>query len=59
MLLSPGMIFTIEPMINTGTADIFVDAKNECTVYTKDGGQSAQWENTILITEKGPEVLTY
>ncbi len=59
MVLAPGMIFTVEPMINTGKADIYVDAENEWTVYTRDGGQSAQWENTILITENGPEVLTY
>jgi len=59
MLLVPGMILTIEPMINAGKRDIFVDAANEWTVYTNDGSLSAQWEHTILITEKGPEILTY
>lgn len=59
MLLVPGMIITIEPMINAGKRDIFVDAANEWTVYTQDGSLSAQWEHTILITEKGPEILTY
>lgn len=59
MLLVPGMIFTIEPMINAGRKDVFVDAANDWTVYTQDGGLSAQWEHTILITEDGPEILTY
>lgn len=59
MVLVPGMIFTIEPMINTGRRDVFVDAANDWTVYTQDGGLSAQWEHTILITENGPEILTY
>ena len=35
MLMVPGMIFTIEPMINMGKADIFVDAENDWTVYTR------------------------
>ena len=59
MLLVPGMIITIEPMINAGKRDIFVDAANEWTVYTNDRSLSAQWEHTILITENGPEILTY
>ena len=59
MLLVPGMIFTIEPMINTGKREVYVDAGNDCTVYTQDGGMSAQWEYTVLITETGNEVLTY
>ncbi len=59
MLLVPGMIITIEPMINAGKKDIFVDAANEWTVYTQDGSLSAQWEHTILITEGKPEILTY
>ena len=53
------MIFTIEPMINMGRKGVFVDAANDWTVYTDDGSLSAQWEHTILITENGPEVLTY
>ena len=59
MLLVPGMIFTIEPMINMGSYEIFIDEENDWTVYTADGSASAQWENTILITEEGPEILTY
>lgn len=59
MLLVPGMIFTIEPMINLGDYEIFIDEENDWTVYTADGSASAQWENTILITEEGPEILTY
>lgn len=59
MLLVPGMIFTIEPMINTGKRDVYVDAANDWTVYTQDGGMSAQWEHTVLITENGNEILTY
>lgn len=58
MLLVPGMIFTIEPMINVGTEKFFVDEKNGWTIYTKDGSMSAQWEYTILVTETGAEVLT-
>lgn len=59
MLLVPGMIITIEPMINAGRRDVFVDAANDWTVYTQDGSLSAQWEHTIMITEKGPEIMTY
>jgi methionyl aminopeptidase len=59
MLLVPGMIFTIEPMINTGRPEVYVDEANDWTVYTEDGGQSAQWEHTVLITETGAEILTY
>lgn len=59
MVLVPGMIITIEPMINAGRKDVFVDAANDWTVYTQDGSLSAQWEHTIMITENGPEILTY
>jgi methionyl aminopeptidase len=59
MLLVPGMVFTIEPMINMGTADIFVDEANDWTIYTDDGMPSAQWEITVLVTETGHEVLVY
>ena len=58
-LLVPGMIFTIEPMINAGTAKVKVNEANGWTVSTKDGKDSAQWEYTVLITEDGPEILTY
>ncbi|MCC0659392.1 methionyl aminopeptidase [Clostridioides sp. ZZV14-6154] len=58
MLLVPGMIFTIEPMVNEGTHEIFVDEENDWTIYTKDGKLSAQWECMILVTETGTEILT-
>ena len=58
MLLVPGMMFTIEPMINEGSADFFVDEDNDWTVYTEDDGLSAQIEYMVLITEDGHEVLT-
>ena len=58
MLLVPGMIFTIEPMINEGSPDFFVDEDNGWTVYTEDDGLSAQVEYMVLITEDGCEVLT-
>ena len=58
MLLVPGMMFTIEPMINEGSPDFFVDEDNDWTVYTEDDGLSAQIEYMVLITEDGCEVLT-
>lgn len=59
MLLAPGMIFTIEPMVNMGKVDIFTDKKNKWEVYTKDGLPSAQWEIMVLVTEDGSEVLCW
>lgn len=56
-LLVPGMVFTIEPMVNEGRADIFIDEANNWTVYTEDGGYSAQWEVTVAITDDGYEIL--
>lgn len=58
MILVPGMIFTIEPMINEGSPDFFIDMDNGWTVYTEDDGLSAQIEYMVLITETGAEVLT-
>ena len=55
--LLPGMIFTIEPMINEGKAQIKLKPDN-WTVVTKDHKLSAQWEHTVLVTETGYEVLT-
>ncbi len=57
VLMVPGMIFTIEPMINEGTHELFIDADNGWTSYTDDGRLSAQWENMILVTEDGYEIL--
>ncbi len=59
MLMVPGMIFTIEPMINMGKADVFVDEENGWTIYTKDGSVSAQWEIQVLVTEGGYEIISY
>ena len=56
-ILAPGMVFTIEPMINEGRAEIFIDESNEWTVYTEDGSYSAQWEVTVAVTENGYEIL--
>ena len=59
MLLVPGMVFTIEPMVNAGEEDFFQDAENGWTIYTEDGSLSAQWEYTVAITEEGVEVITH
>ena len=58
MVLVPGMMFTIEPMINEGSPDFFIDEDNGWTVYTEDDGLSAQIEYMVLVTENGVEVLT-
>ena len=57
-LIIPGMTFTIEPMINMGKKEIFIE-DNDWTVVAKDLKPSAQWEHQILITETGNEILTY
>lgn len=59
MLMVPGMIFTIEPMINMGKVNIYTDPKNDWEVYTKDHMPSAQWEIMVLVTEDGHEVLSW
>jgi methionyl aminopeptidase len=59
MLLVPGLVFTIEPMINMGKSDIVTDTSDDWTIYTADGKPSAQWEKTVLVTEAGHEVLAY
>ncbi|WP_026491046.1 MULTISPECIES: methionyl aminopeptidase [unclassified Butyrivibrio] len=59
MIMVPGMVFTIEPMINMGEDKIFVDADNDWTVYTEDGSPSAQWEVEVLVTETGCEILCW
>ena len=55
--LVPGMIFTIEPMINAGKRDI-KELGDGWTIVTKDHSLSAQWEHTVVVTETGYEVLT-
>ena len=61
MLLVPGMVFTIEPMINMGSYKVFIDADDpyEWEVISEDELPSAQWEHTLLMTEHGVEILTY
>ena len=61
--LVPGMIFTIEPMINMGKREIKEGRKGKgpydgWTIVTKDRSLSAQWEHTVLVTETGYEILT-
>ena len=55
--LVPGMIFTIEPMVNAGRRDIR-ELGDGWTIVTKDRSLSAQWEHTVLVTDTGYEVLT-
>ena len=59
MLLVPGMVFTIEPMINMGRYEVYIDSDDGWTVLTDDGLPSAQWEHTFVMTEQGLEILTY
>ena len=56
--MKPGMIFTIEPMINVGKAEACVDEKDGWTARTVDNQLSAQYEHTVLVTDSGVEVLT-
>jgi len=55
--LLPGMTFTIEPMINAGRAAVS-ELGDGWTIVTRDRSLSAQWEHTVLVTERGYEVLT-
>ena len=57
--LHPGMCFTVEPMINVGTHLTELDKRDGWTVRSKDRKLSAQFEHTVLMTETGPEILTY
>ena len=59
MLLVPGMVFTIEPMINMGTWEVFVDEEDDWTIVTEDELPSAQWEHTFVMTAHGLEILTH
>ena len=59
MLMVPGMMFTIEPMVNMGKPDVFVDADDDWTVYTEDGKPCVQWEIQVLVTEDGYEIIAY
>ncbi len=57
MVLKPGMLFTIEPMINAGRAAT-IELDDGWTVETRDGSLSAQWEHMVVVTDSGYEVLT-
>ncbi len=61
MLLVPGMVFTIEPMVNMGSWKVFTDADDPYgwEVISYDEKPSAQWEHTFLMTEEGVEILTW
>jgi methionyl aminopeptidase len=56
--LVPGMVIAIEPMIIQGGKDVIFDERDGYTVLSSDGGLAAHMEHTVLITKKGPEVLT-
>ena len=56
-VMRPGMTFTIEPMLNEGGREVF-QREDGWTIETVDGRRSAQWEDTVLITESGVELLT-
>lgn len=57
-VMTPGMTFTVEPMINAGTPKTVLSTIDGWTVRTADGALSAQWEHTVLVTESGVEILT-
>jgi methionyl aminopeptidase len=59
MIMVPGMIFTIEPMVNMGKEDIYISDDDGWTVYTEDGLPSAQWEIQVLVTDDGYEIIAY
>ena len=59
MLMVPGLVFTIEPMINMGSCEFRTDEEDGWTVYTEDGKPSAQWEIQVAVTDDGYEILSY
>ena len=59
VIMEPGMMFTIEPMVNMGSDEVYTDEEDDWTVRTEDGMPSAQWEVTVLVTEDGCEVLVW
>jgi methionyl aminopeptidase len=58
MLLVPGMVFTIEPMVNMGTYRVYIAEEDGWTVITDDELPSAQWEHTFVMREDGLEILS-
>ena len=59
MVMAPGLMFTIEPMINAGMAGVYTDKRNGWEVHTEDGKDSAQWEVQVLVTEDGCEIISW
>ena len=59
ILFVPGMVFTIEPMVNMGKRYVFQDISDGWTIYTADHSLSAQWEYTVVMTEEGLEIIAY
>ena len=59
VIMEPGMMFTIEPMVNMGSDEVYTDEEDDWTVRTEDGLPSAQWEVTVLVTEDGCEVICW
>ena len=57
MILVPGMVFTIEPMVNMGSRQVYLDDNDGWTIYTADESLSAQWEYTVLMTNEGLEII--
>lgn len=58
-VLVPGMCFTIEPMVNAGAPDIWIDRSDGWVVRTTDGSDSAQWEVQLVVTDEGYELLSW
>ena len=56
--LFTGLTIAVEPMITLGSEEVFTDADDDWTVYTEDGSLAAHFEHTILVTDKGAEILT-
>ena len=59
MVLVPGLVFTIEPMVNAGKQEIDMSDPNGWTVRTADGSDTAQWEVQLVVTEDGYELLSW
>ena len=59
LVFMPGMVFTIEPMVNMGKRYVWQDARDGWTVRTQDGSLSAQFEYTVLMTEEGLEIIAH
>ena len=59
VIMEPGMMFTIEPMVNMGSDEVYTDEEDDWTVRTEDGMPSAQWEVTVLVTEDDCEVICW